>query len=309
MERSEVTFASGGERCAGWLFRPEAAARGGTAEVPCVVLAHGFGGVREARLDAYAERFAGAGLAALVFDYRHFGASGGKPRQVIDIAGQHADWRAAVAFARSLERIDARRIALWGTSFSGGHVVEVAASDPEVAAVVSQAPFLDGLVTLRALPGGVLARLTRAGLDDEWRRLRGRERRLVRVVGPPGSLAAMTTPDAEPGYRALVPADSSWRNEVAAGIALRVGAYRPVRAAARVECPLLVCVCDRDLITPPGPAWRVARAAPRGEIRRYPLGHFDIYFGAAFERTVADQLEFLGRQLGVERADSAVAAA
>ena len=102
-------------------------------------------------------------------------------------------------------------------------MIEVAASDPAIAAVVSQAPFLDGLATLAMLPPRTLARLTLAGLEDEWRRLRGRLPRYVPVVGPPGSLAAMTTPDAERGYRAMVPARSRWQNEATARIALRVG--------------------------------------------------------------------------------------
>ena len=109
-------------------------------------MAHGFSGVREQRLDAYAERFAAAGLAVLVFDYRHFGASQGEPRQLLSIAPPaRADWRAAVAHARYLLEVDPKRVAVWGTSFSGGHVVAVAAADPAIAAVVSQAPFTDGL--------------------------------------------------------------------------------------------------------------------------------------------------------------------
>lgn len=309
MNRFEVTFESAGERCAAWLYRPSQSGGTGDASAPCVVLAHGFGGVREAGLDAFAERFADAGLTALVFDYRHFGASGAEPRQLLDIGRQHEDWRAAVAFARSLDGVDPERIALWGTSFSGGHVFEVAAGDERVAAVVAQAPFLDGPRTLRLVPGPTLARLTAAGVEDELRRLRGREPRYVPLVGPPGSLAAMTSPDAEPGYRAMVPTGSPWRNEAAARIALRIGTYRPGRAAARLRCPLLVCVCDHDRVTPPDPAWRAAGAAPRGEIRRYPLGHFDIYLGEGFERAVADQIEFLDRHLlgagGEARAEAA----
>src|ERR1035441_8186503 len=107
-------------------------------------MAHGWTGVREQRLDAYAERFAAAGLAALVFDYRHFGASGGEPRQLLDIGRQLADWRAAIAYVRGLEGIDPERIALWGSSFSGGHVIELAARDHRIAAVVAQMPFVDG---------------------------------------------------------------------------------------------------------------------------------------------------------------------
>src|SRR3954468_16610609 len=100
--RRDLTFPSGGEDCAASLF--EAGTDAGPPW-PCVVLAHGFGGTREVRLDAYAERFAAAGVAALVFDYRHFGASGGRPRQLLDIGRQLADWRAAIAFARALPEV------------------------------------------------------------------------------------------------------------------------------------------------------------------------------------------------------------
>ena len=117
MTREDVSFEVDGARCAAWLYRPEAA-------TSIVVMAHGWTGVREQRLGAYAERFAAAGLAALVFDYRHFGASEGEPRQLLDIKRQLADWRAAVEFARRLPGIE--RVALWGSSFSGGHVLETA---------------------------------------------------------------------------------------------------------------------------------------------------------------------------------------
>src|SRR3712207_6570143 len=150
MPRLDVTFSSGGVDVAAWLYLPEE----GVPAHPhaCVVMAHGFAGTRRDRIDAYAERFAQAGLAALLFDYRSFGESGGEPRQVLDIGAQHDDYRAAVAFARAHEEIDPARIALWGTSFSGGRVVALAARDPSIAAVVAQIPFADGLVQLRAAP-------------------------------------------------------------------------------------------------------------------------------------------------------------
>ena len=132
-----------------------------------VVLAHGWTGVREQRLDAYAERFAGAGLAALVFDYRHFGASSGEPRQLLDIRRQLADWAAAIAFVRSRAEIDPGRVALWGTSFSGGHVIETAARDRQIAAVVAQVPFADGLRNLPSLGVALALRLIAAGLRDQ----------------------------------------------------------------------------------------------------------------------------------------------
>ncbi|MCA1680489.1 MAG: alpha/beta fold hydrolase [Actinobacteria bacterium] len=293
MTRDDVIFDSWGSRCAAWLYRPERA----QGQRPCVVMAHGFGGVREARLDAYAERFAAAGLAVLVFDYRHFGASEGQPRQLLDIKLQLADWAAAIAYVRALEGVDAERVALWGTSFSGGHVIETAARDHRVAAVIAQAPFVDGLATLRAAGPLQALKLTREGLIDELRRFGGGEPHLIKTGGPPGSAAAMTSPDADSGYRALIPARSSWRDEISARVLLRLGLYRPIRVAAWVQCPLLICVCDDDAINPPGPALATAARAPQGEVRRYPGGHFTIYLGEPFEHAVAEQADFLTTHL------------
>jgi fermentation-respiration switch protein FrsA (DUF1100 family) len=292
VNRTDVTFDSWGARCAAWLYRPD-----GEETVPCVVLAHGFAGIREAALDRYGERFAQAGLAALVFDYRHFGASEGEPRQLLDIRRQHEDWAAAIAYARTLDGVDPDRIALWGSSFSGGHVLHAAARDHRIAAVVSQVPFVDGPSTLRnAGPRRMLA-LTRAGLRDQLGALLRRPPHMLAVVGPPGSVAAMTTPDAEPGYRAIIPAGVEWRDVVAARIALRIASYRPGRLARQISCPLLVCVADDDAIAPAKAAVRAASRATRAEVRHYPAGHFDLYIGEGFERVVADETDFLVRHL------------
>jgi uncharacterized protein len=292
-EREELAFPSGEDTCAAWLYRPDGAA----GPVPCVVMAHGFTATRADRLPAYAERFAAAGLAVLLFDYRHFGDSGGTPRQLLDIGRQQADYRAAVAFARTLPGIDAQRIALFGTSFSGGHVVVVAARDPSIAAVVSQCPFADGIAALRTVSPRHALRATALGLADQAAGLAGRAPRLMPAVGPPGSFAVMTQPDAQPGFEAIVPAGSRWRNEVAARVMLRIAPYRPVRSATAVACPLLVCVCEGDTTTPPGAAIKMGERAPRGEVVRYPIGHFEIYVGEHFERAVADQTAFLQRHL------------
>src|SRR3954447_24451468 len=292
MGRRDVSFESGGERCAAWLYEPD-----GAGPHPIAVLAHGFGGTRKARLWAYAERFAEAGIAALVFDYRHFGDSAGEPRQLLDIRRQLDDWRAAVACARGLDGVDPDRVAVWGTSFSGGHVTVIAAEDPKVAAAISQGPFFDGRAALRAAGPANIVRMTVAGLRDELRRLRGRPGFMLPVVGAPGTLAAMNSPDAEPGYRALFASQDDFVNEVPARIGLRVGLYRPIRWASRVQCPWLVCVADRDVVTPPGAALAAAARGPLAEVRRYDAGHFDIYVGATFERAVADQVAFLSRHL------------
>ncbi len=160
------------------------------------------------RLDAYAERFAAAGMAALVFDCRHFGASSGEPRPLL-----------------------------------------------------------------------------------------GRSPYTVASVGPPGSLAVMNTPDAEPGFRGIDPPGSTWHNQAAARIVLRVSAYRPGLHAGRIVSPILFALAEDDAITPVAFARAAAERAPNSEVRTYPGGHFDIYVGEVFERAVADQVEFLSRHL------------
>lgn len=302
-DRDDVSFESGGERCAAWLYRPE-----GAGPHPCVILAHGFGGVREARLWAYAERFRDAGIAALVFDYRHFGDSSGEPRQLLSIARQHDDWRAAIAYARELPGIDPERIALWGTSFSGGHVVALAAEDERVAAVISQAPFTNGLAALAAAGPKESARLTVAGLLDGLAAMTGAEPMRIPVVAPPGRKGAMSQPCAYPGYRTLFDDPDRFRNDVCARIALSIATYAPDRRAADVRCPLLVCVLADDDVTPAAPARAMARRAPRGELIDYGPGldHFSIYVGEPFERTIIDQADFLRRSLGLEAATVAL---
>lgn len=295
--RTEVSFpAVDGSPLAAWRYDP------GTGAHPMVVLGHGFGGTRHARLDAFAERFAAAGLGVLVFDYRHFGDSGGEPRQLLDIGRQLDDWRSAIAYARSLPEVDATRIGLWGSSFGGGHVVRIASEDPTLGAAIAQVPFASGPATLRAVGAAAAGRLTIAALRDLVAAARRREPFRIPLVGPPGSLAAMTTPDAEAGYRAMIPEDVEFREDVAARIFLRVPTYRPVARARRVACPLLVCVATDDALTPAGAAARVARRAPQGQVRHYPIGHFDVYVAPWFDAVVDDQVTFLRETLRPPRA-------
>jgi fermentation-respiration switch protein FrsA (DUF1100 family) len=285
MERADVTLPGG---IAAWLYRPE----GSTA---CVVMAHGFSAVREQRLPAYAERFSEAGMAVLLFDYRHFGASAGEPRQLLDIGRQLDDWRTAIAYAHGVDGI--ARVGLFGSSFSGGHVLELAAADPTIAAVVAQCPMTDGLRASLKTPPLSAAKLARAALQDQLGSLAGRAPKLIKAAGRPGELAVMTAPDTVPGFESITPPDSNWRNAVAARVGLKLGLYRPGRRAAEITCPLLICVCDQDSLVSAEAADKVAQDAPQGEVAHYPIGHFDIYTGEWFERAVTRQAEFLARHL------------
>jgi dienelactone hydrolase len=294
--RSDIAFGSGSSICRAWLYRPAVAA--GEA-LPCVVMAHGFGATRDASLAPYAERFAAAGMNVLLFDYRHFGTSDGEPRQLVSVRRQLEDYASAVAFARALDGVDPARIAAWGTSFAGGHALVTAAQVPGLAAAVCQCPMMDGLAAVREIVSyagvGQVLRLAAHGVWDLCLALFGRAH-YIPTVGRPGEFAVMSSADADAGYRALAP--PGFRFEVAARIALSVGLYRPVSHAAHAQCPVLVQICEQDSVAPAASAEEaVRRLGSHGEVRRYPIGHFEPYFGAHFERSVSDQVEFLRRHL------------
>ncbi|UXA07398.1 alpha/beta fold hydrolase [Mycobacterium sp. SMC-2] len=292
-QREDVLFPSGGDLISAWLYRPQ-----GGEPAPLLVMAHGLGAVRSMRLDAYAERFSAAGYACLVFDYRNFGDSEGRPRQVLDVGLQLADWAAAVAYGRTLPGIDHDRIALWGTSFAGGHVIATAARLPGIAAAVVQCPFTDGIASARTISNPLT--FARVGLLAARDLVAARLHKppvMVPTVGRPGEVALMSTPDAYPGYLRLVPEGVEPPNEVAARIGLKIMTYRPGRATAKIACPILFCVCEADSVAPAAPTLRYAAKAPRGEVKLYPEGHFAIYVDEAFDRVVADQRAFLGKHL------------
>jgi pimeloyl-ACP methyl ester carboxylesterase len=189
------------------------------------------------------------------------------------------------------------RVGLFGSSFGGGHVLELAAKEPGIAAAVAQCPMTDGLLASLKTPPLTAAKLARAALQDQLGALAGRAPKLVKAAGRPGELAVMSTPDVVPGFESITPPDSNWHNAIAARIGLKIGLYRPGRHAADIACPLLVCVCDKDSLVSAEAADKVAQTAPRGEVAHYPIGHFDIYSGEWFERAVSRQAEFLALHL------------
>lgn len=296
----EISFISQGVRCAAWHLSAVGDEFARPRGRPCVVMAHAMMGTRDSGLLPYAQAFADAGLEVLLFDFRYLGASDGQPRQLVSFSAQRADYRAAIDYARRLRGVDPNRIVLWGTSYSGGHVVAEAVSDGRVAAAIAQVPGMDGLTGVRDLArrAGLvqLARLTLYGLRDAAGGLLGLEPHLMPVFGAPGSVAIATSPDAEPGFAAI--AGPTYRNEACARILLHAPLYRPIRYAARVRYPLLIQIAERDAVVSVDAAKRTAaKAAGWAEVRTYPVEHFEIYVGENRSRAIADQLQFLRRHL------------
>ncbi len=297
----DLTFESGGERCAGWIHLPK---RDGPH--PSVVLLHSTAGLRQMR--CYAERgraFAAAGVATLQFDCRGFGASEGRPRQLFDLRRQAQDLRAALATARERPDLDSGRLALWGASASCAQVLDLAARESAIRAVICLSPFVPGRATQRSA-GTPLARLAAASLADHVRLALGREAHGVLVGGEPGETAILVREDAAARERSMLPPEArldpsgqraelngeiAWENRVVLRPRLRTP--NPRRLAAKVAAPLFVVAGEQDLLCPPGPAAGLAERAPHGELKTFPCGHFDLYDGAS----IAAEADFLRRHL------------
>jgi uncharacterized protein len=294
MEREKTRFASAGTECAAWHYQGTNGA--------CVIMAAGLAVTKEPGTDRFARRFHEAGFSVLAFDYRRFGESGGQPRQVARVADELADWQAAVGYAATLPDVDDDRLAIWGYSSSGGHVLRVAARNPQLAAAIAQTPNTDGPAAARNASRYqkplAMMRFTGIGLADTLGAIAGRPPRLVPLAGEPGSVAVLTTPDGREGGRVLDPegAYPDWQQSVAARSALRMAFYSPGRDAARVTCPLLVVVADQDQSALAAPAIRAARRVPHAELVRLSGGHYAPFLGG-HEQAVAAELSFLRRHL------------
>lgn len=295
--RLDIAFTSGsnGDLCRGWLYPSE------QDSAPIIVMAHGLGGVKEMRLDAYAERFAAAGYTCLVFDYRHVGTSDGQPRQVIEVSLQLADWASAISHARKIR--PSSPVVLWGSSLAGGHVLVAGATNGKIDAIVSQCPHTSGPAAVRQLDLATTVRITGLALRDLAAKALKRPPVMVPLVAVPGSPALMNGYGDDERVSKLVATAGSAAppNEASARIGLNIATYSPGRRTGELQCPILFCLCAKDHVAPASAARRYAKSASKAEILDYPVGHFDIYMDEPFEHVVVDQIEFLQRHLPVRR--------
>lgn len=290
-----VGFAVGSDQLRGDLYLPAATAAG---RPPVVVMAHGFGGERRFRLPAFAEHFAQHGLAVLLFDYRGFGDSQGEPRGFVDPDRHLEDYAAAVACARALPEVDGTRLALWGTSFSGGHALVTAARLSGIKAVVAQVPHLDGLASALGYPPLLLPKASWLALRDVANAARGKPPVRMPIVAKRG-VRCLAGADCYDGYTRMVPPGATWLNEVPARILFTIMAYRPVAEAHRVQAPVLLLASRTDSLIPFSAAEKTVARLRDCRFEVLDGGHFDPYFGATFERVVKLECDFLRDKLGL----------
>jgi pimeloyl-ACP methyl ester carboxylesterase len=279
--------------CAGTLMLPD-----GPGTPPVIVMAHGFANIRKARLPAFAERFVNAGYAVFLFDYRTFGDSEGEPRHLVNPYRQIEDWEAAIRYVRTRPEVDSQRMVLWGTSFSGGHVLQLAAGNDDFATVISQIPHVSGLATTAAVHPWTTVKSTLAALLDAACGLLNRTL-YSPVVGEPGERAAITGDHASQAYFTLLPEDANWENKVLSRSFLYIPLYSPGRSARRINVPTLIIAARHDSIVPASAAYRTARKIPRCTFHLIECDHFAPYAGEHFEHSIALQIDFLREHVPV----------
>lgn len=285
-----------------WLFQPD-----GVANPPVVVMAPGLGGTKDGLLEPFAWAFVERGLAVLAFDYRCFGGSEGMPRHWVSPRRHREDCEAALAFIRDgiADRVDTARVALWGSSFSGGTALVTAARDHDVSAVVAQCPHLRTPDHLQP-HGWALARFVCCAVLDLIPIL---PPLYIPLFGRPGewvfapstenpSARDFDGPLGSDFWRRLPrPPLGGWENRMLARGLATLDEVVPMDELTAVECPVLLVCAERDDMVPSATVEEAQRLLPSAELARYDCGHFGLYTGPAQPRNAQRQAEFLARTL------------
>lgn len=289
------SFISHGMLCEAQFYCPN----NGKNNFPVVIMAHGFGAQMDFGLQPFAEAFVKAGIAVFMFNYRGFGQSEGRTRYLVNPFMHVQDWESALEHIKHKTGVNPKRIALWGSSFSGGHVLRVAADHPEIRAVSAQVPFLDGIPTaLQASPGDMI-KSTLVALRDVFRKLTFRSPYYIAVVGAPGEIACMNKGDSEAGFRNLIPDSEghAWKNYCPARVVLMLPFYRPISKLGKIESPCLLVNATQDTLFSPNTIYRAAKKIKNVKLVHLECGHFDPYKGKWFDEALAVELSFLKEKL------------
>ncbi|WP_168788385.1 alpha/beta hydrolase [Paraburkholderia aromaticivorans] len=296
VSRTEVEFAGeGGVTLRGWLFAPAT-----TEHCAAISMCHGFAAVKEHGLERFATAFADAGFFVLVHDHRNFGSSDGTPRQDIDPWAQIADWRRAISYLESRPEVDPPRIGIWGSSFSGGHALVLAATDRRVKCVVSQVPTISGFeqVRRRVAPDVMPAYL--ATLTEDLREQhRGHAPRVQAVVSADAGVpAAYRAPEAIAFYSQPL-AGASWENRVTLRSSFAASMYEPGVWIGRISpTPLLMVIANDDRVTMTDLELEAfERALEPKRLVLMPGNHFDPY-DAAFDLSSGAAVDWFTLHLG-----------
>ena len=296
-ERRDVTFKSQGLDCAAWYYVPKELKSG--ERCPAIVMAHGFSLVKEAYLDKFAEKFAEAGFAVLVFDYRYLGASEGEPRGQLFYYEQHQDYRNAITWVSLQEEVDPKRIGIWGTSYSGGHVLHLGAFDKRVKAVVAQVPATNSPERNQSMGGEALLRRI------SWQAAQRTEQyatglvKYFPVVALDGKPCVFPQKESYEFFAEVEKIAPSWDNRVTVETLEIIREYAPMTYIHLISpTPLLMIVASDDVLTSTKAEKEAfERAREPKKLVVFEGGHFDVYQGPSFDKASGAAVEWFEQYL------------
>lgn len=284
----------------GWFYTPSSS----EGKLPCLVMAHGWSALKEMDLNTFADYFTShLAIACLVYDNRGFGSSdakAGEPRHEIIPSLQQSDYSDAITYAQSLSEVDPTKIGIWGSSYSGGHVLFVGAVDRRVKAVLCQVPLTNGWENFhRLIRPDFVGGMNKMFEDDRIARARGTDPVRVPVVAEdPLAPSSLPTPDSYTFFT-MWEKKSNWKNDVTVKSVELLRSNDPSHMVHRISpTPLLMTIADNDILTPTDIALETfTRAREPKELHIIPGGHFDGYSGSNFEKNAGRQAQFLQRHL------------
>ena len=282
--RKDIDFYSEGTRCSAWLYLPQT-----DKKCPIIVMAHGLGGTREMRLYEYAERFASVGYACFLFDYRNFGASDGNKRQLINVKMQLKDWHNAIEYIKKDSRIDADKLLLFGSSFSGGHVTYLSANRNDVKGAVAQCPYTDTMATIKEV--GLLYILKRAPfvIADVLSCVTGYHPVMLKLSTYTGELAFMEAD--EKTTRDFLD-DAEFINKAPARTLIEFLKYSPGKYFSKINTPIFVAACTQDDLAPADKTIELAKHCKTATYKTFNCGHFQVYCNDFFKEAINDYIKF-----------------
>lgn len=288
--RQDIWFNSNGTDCAGWLYVSS------NKKQPIIVMAHGLGSTRDMRLDEFAFKFAEAGFACFLFDYRNNGDSKGEKRHRINVKEQLEDWSNALEFVKNLDNADTNNIFLFGTSFSGGHVITLASKHPEIRAVIAQCPYTDTFASIFAVPFITQLKLFFTLCANCVTSLFGHVI-MVKLAGKPNKRALMVDNEYEKYLDMMTKDSRTFKNTAPVTTILEFFKYSPGKYAKNIKIPILYAICEKDTVAPAKKSLHYVKKSLNGTIKKYPCGHFDIYYGEHFQNAISDYIDFFKNSL------------
>lgn len=291
--KKKVQFYSEGKKIAGDLYFPNDMQD--HEPCPAIILCHGFVGIKELLLPAYAERFAQHGLAALVFDYRGFGESEGERGRLIP-QQQVTDIRNAITFVQTLKEINGEHIGLWGTSFGGANIIYVASMDRRIKALTVQLTFASG----ERMITGDFGEKELDKLESTLRKVRERavtKNKILRLN--PGQI--LTDEESQAFYSHILERYPKMQTRIPLSTLQHIMEHNPQDVIANVTCPILIIAAERDTVCPAQESQILFEHAnePKKLLMLEGCKHYDAYEGTHFEKGIKSTIEWFSRYLNV----------